>query len=330
MNSPLPNTGAHESLTDGSFSESSPATPVIELEDVCKSYGSLDVLTGLTLQVKKGEVYGFLGRNGAGKSTAIRMIMGITKISSGRIALFGETTESGMVKTRQRIGYVAQEQNFYPWMTPTNLSRFVKGFYPRWDQNRYHELTELFELPAKRKIGNFSGGMKAKLALTVALATRPECLILDEPTAGMDPVARREFLDLVSEEARRVDTTIFFSTHLIDDIEAIADRIGIVESGKTVYEGGLQPLSESIATYSIDETLYRPGSVPGSFVDGSSRVLQSHTRHGRQLLVMQFRHGAPKSPILEYGWREDPMTLEDVFIAVVARSQLAANHTAQA
>lgn len=295
-------------------------TPVIVLQDVCKRYGSLDVLTGLSLQVNKGEVYGFLGRNGAGKSTAIRMMMGITKISSGTIQLFGESIKSDVVAARQRIGYVAQEQHFYPWMTPRQLAKFVKGFYPKWDPVRYAQLLDLFELPMKRKLGNFSGGMKAKLALSMALATKPECLILDEPTAGMDPVARREFLDLVSEEARRGEGTIFFSTHLIDDIEAIADRIGIIESGKTIYEGALAPLSDSIATYSIDAELYRPGAVPGEFVNGAANVLQSAERHGRYHLVLQFPYGAPRSPVLEYGWQEDAMTLEDVFIAVVAKS----------
>lgn len=293
--------------------------PVIVLDNVCKSFGSLNVLSGLSLQVNKGEVYGFLGRNGAGKSTAIKMMMGITKIGSGSIHLFGQSITDNVVEARQRIGYVAQEQHFYPWMTPKQLGKFVKGFYPRWDQARYVNLANVFELPMKRKIGNFSGGMKAKLALSMALATQPECLILDEPTAGMDPVARREFLDLVSEEARREETTILFSTHLIDDIEAIADCIGIVESGKTVYEGGLAPLSNSIATYSIEEELYRPGSVPGEFVNGAAHVLQSSARHGRHLLVLQFPHGAPTSPVMDFGWQEDEMSLEDVFIAVVAR-----------
>lgn len=297
-----------------------PAIPVITLDNVCKQYGSLEVLTGLSLQVNKGEVYGFLGRNGAGKSTAIRMMMGITKISSGSIQLFGQSIGSNVIEARRRIGYVAQEQHFYPWMTPKNLAKFVRGFYPKWDQSRYENLLSLFELPMTRKIGNFSGGMKAKLALTMALATQPECLILDEPTAGMDPVARREFLDLVSEEARRVDATIFFSTHLIDDIEAIADRIGIVESGKTVYEGPLAPLSNSIATYSIDSELYKPGDMPGDFVHGSAHVLQDNARHGRHHLVLQFPSGVPRSPMLALGWTEDAMTLEDVFIAVVAKS----------
>jgi len=293
---------------------------VVELQQVCKRYGSLDVLNGLSLSVSRGEVYGFLGRNGAGKSTAIRIMMGITRRDAGTIELFGKALEKSPVGARQRIGYVAQEQNFYPWMTPTVLGGFVKGFYPRWNQHRYQSLIDNFDLPPTRKIGTFSGGMKAKLALSFALATRPELLILDEPTAGMDPVARREFLDLVAEEAVQEGATILFSTHLIDDIEAVANRIGIVESGIAVYEGELAPLSNSIASYSIakqDELV--PGGMPGDFALSAVRVLQDTERHARRVLVLQYRDSAPYNPPLEPGWRLEPMSLEDVFIAVVAK-----------
>ncbi len=302
----------------GAASGQSVVEPVITFDNVGKRYGSLQVLSSLSLQVRRGEVYGFLGRNGAGKSTAIKMIMGITSLSSGSIEIFGQSVNSNVVKTRQRIGYVAQEQHFYQWMSPKQLGKFVRGLYPRWSQSVYQQLTDLFELPFTRKIGHFSGGMKAKLALCMAVATSPECLILDEPTAGMDPVARREFLDLVSKEARRADTTVFFSTHLIDDIEAIADRIGIIESGKTVYEGGLNALSNHIATYSIDESLYQRGMVPGSFMHSGVWLLQEGSRRGRFYQVFEFPNGAPPSPQLDVGWKEDPMTLEDVFVAVVA------------
>ena len=298
-----------------------PAAPVIVFDKVAKNYGALQVLSSLSLSVYQGEVYGFLGRNGAGKSTAIKMMLGITGVSAGGIELFGHPVSGSMVSARQRIGYVAQEQHFYPWMSPKHLGKFVSGLYPRWDQRRFQHLLDLFELPLKRKIGNFSGGMKAKLALCMAISTRPDCLILDEPTAGMDPVARREFLDLVSKEAQQTEATVFFSTHLIDDIEAIADRIGIIESGKTIYEGSLDGLSRHIASYSIDERVYQPGSIPGEFVRSEARLLQQGSRRGRHFCVFEFRHGAPALPPLEQDWQEDTMTLEDVFIAVVARSE---------
>lgn len=295
--------------------------PVLKLQDVHKSFGALKVLDGLDLAVYPGEVFGFLGRNGAGKSTAIRLLMGITQCDAGQINVFGQPLKDDLIGIRQKIGYVAQDQNMYPWMTPRVLAKFVRSFYPAWDEKRYQQLITDFELPAKRRIGTFSGGMKAKLALTLALATRPQLLILDEPTAGMDPVARREFLDLVREQTINDGTTTFFSTHLIDEIEAIADRIGIVESGRAIYDGALEPLRNSINSWSIPRELYVPGELPGEFARHRLTVLKEGERQGRWVVTLQFAESALAATqiILNEGWRNEPMSLEDVFIAVVAR-----------
>jgi len=295
---------------------------VLSLEGVHKSFGSLPVLDGLNLAVYPGEVFGFLGRNGAGKSTAIRLIMGITRCDAGQINVFGKPLQDDIVGIRQRIGYVAQDQNIYPWMTPRVLARFVRGFYPRWDEKRYWHLVDDFDLPAKRRIGTFSGGMKAKLALTVALATRPELLILDEPTAGMDPVARREFLDLVREQTLRDGATTFFSTHLIDEIEAIAERIAIVESGRTIYDGALEPLCRSVKSWSTPMSGYSPGAVPGSFAYEGASVLSEGERQGRWHMILRFSDDVlvAEDFIPHEGWQPERLSLEDVFIAVVAKA----------
>ena len=309
-------------LSPPTIETSSPTSvgTVLSLHGVRKSFGSLSVLDGLDLSVYPGDVFGFLGRNGAGKSTAIRLIMGITRADAGLIKVFGRPLQDDIVGIRQRIGYVSQDQNMYPWMTPRVLSRFVRGFYPRWDEKRYWQLMSDFELPAKRRIGTFSGGMKAKLALTVALSTRPELLILDEPTAGMDPVDRREFLDLVREQTMRDGATTFFSTHLIDEIEAVAERIAIVESGRTIYDGALEPLRNRVQSWSIAMSAYTPGALPGDFAFDCLRVLSEGERQGRWHMVMQFAQDmvAPREITLNDDWRHEPMSLEDVFIAVVA------------
>jgi ABC-2 type transport system ATP-binding protein len=297
------------------------------MRHVAKRFGKLDVLNDLSLSVNAGEVYGFLGRNGAGKSTAIRILMGITGADSGEIHLFGQPATQGVVKLRQRIGYVAQEQNFYPWMTPGVLQKFVAGFYPRWNRKHFDHLASRFDLPISRRIGTFSGGMKAKLALTVALATQPELLLLDEPTAGMDPVARREFLDLVNEHALNEGAAVFFSTHLIDEIESAADRIGIIESGRTAYEGELKALARSVRAYRRpleDET---PVGAHGPFAEmerhrlEDATLLQQHRRGHEIEAVIRFPGDAPTGLQLEPGWRTEPISLEDVFIAIVNASK---------
>ncbi len=298
---------------------------VIEFAQVVKRFGRLSVLDGLSLSVQAGEVYGFLGRNGAGKSTAIRVLMGITPADGGEMRVFGERVTPGAISVRRRIGYVAQEQHMYPWMSPRALSRFVRGFYPTWDESRWRELNERFGLPEKQRLGTFSGGMKAKLALAMALATRPELLVLDEPTAGMDPVARREFLDLVRGETEREGVTTFFSTHLIDEIEAVADRIAIVEGGRAIYEGALAPLVARTVGYSIAMQDDVPGSFPGPFAAENMRVLEDAVRGGRRRLVMfldsapSLQHSAASAhfPHLNPGWSHESLSLEDVFVALV-------------
>jgi len=294
------------------------STEILSFDKIAKSFGSVRVLENLNLSVKQGEIYGFLGRNGAGKSTAIRIMMGITGPDRGEVRLFGQTHGRDVIRLRQRIGYVAQEQHMYPWMNPKGLARFVSGFYPRWDKALYAQLLNDFELPPKRRLGTFSGGMKAKLALSLAVATRPDLLVLDEPTAGMDPVAR-----LVRDQAKRDGATTFFSTHLIDEIEAIADRIGIVESGQTMYEGRLEPLRNSVATFSVAEDQTDATKYPGQFVHNSRGVLQQGNRRGRRFVTLYFNEGVPTDIAhqLEPGWRLDEMSLEDVFIAVVSKAK---------
>lgn len=303
------------------------ASAVIAMRHVAKRFGKLNVLNDLSLSVNAGEVYGFLGRNGAGKSTAIRILMGITGADSGDIELFGRPASGSVVQLRQRIGYVAQEQNFYPWMTPKSLQRFVAGFYPRWNDKHFSHLADRFDLPLSRRIGTFSGGMKAKLALSVALATQPELLLLDEPTAGMDPVARREFLDLVNEHALNEGAAVFFSTHLIDEIENAADRICIIESGRTAYEGELKALAGSVCAYRRPLTAEDPTGTDGPFaesekhrLDGAA-LLQKHKRRDSLEMVVRFPDEVPANLQLAEGWRAESLSLEDVFIAIVSSSR---------
>lgn len=298
-------------------STSRPAN-ILELQDVHKRYASTEVLTGLSLTVRQGEVLGFLGKNGAGKSTAMRAVMGIVGIDSGQVSLFGQALQKDVIGLRQRIGYVAQEQHFYPWMTPLKLGAFVAGFYPRWDAKRYQALLLQFGLPEKKRCGTFSGGMKAKLALALALACAPELLLLDEPTAGMDPIARREFLTLVRQQTHDSGAAVFFSTHLIDDIETLSDRIAVIDRGQALYEGDLQQFSNSIACYSID--LMRPAATLPivELAPQALRCLSDTTERRQRSVILQFPSGQMPGVVAGSGWRHRRLSLEDIFIALVS------------
>ncbi len=290
--------------------------PIIEVSKLRKSYGKVEVLKGLDMRVEAGQVYGFLGRNGAGKSTTLRVLVGILSIGSGQVKLFGEPMDSQNTSLRQRIGYVAQEQNFYGWMTPRTLGRFVSGFYPNWDEAAYQKLVRLMDLPPDRAVQTFSGGMKAKQALALALAHRPPLLVLDEPTAGLDPVARREFFELVSEQAQQQGQTILFSSHLVDEVERSAGQIGILESGVMHYEGPLGALREQV------RLLRAPTDSTVEFGPHFSVVQDRERRERREVVLRceeperfaELRDLYPEAELL-------PLTLEDIFIEMVTRAR---------
>lgn len=221
-------------------------SPALRVTGLAKRYGRVRVVNGLDLEVPKGKIYGFLGRNGAGKTTTIRMLMGILKPDRGEIEFFGDRTRRTTTKLKQRIGYVSQSQHFYPWMSARQLGRFVAGFYPDWDAAEYDRLLRVLEIPLDRRSSQLSGGMRMKLALALALAHHPELLILDEPTAGLDPVAQREFLEIVKNQSRNHGRTTLFSTHRIDEVERAADKVGIIDEGVMRYEGDLDDLRAEV------------------------------------------------------------------------------------
>ena len=292
--------------------------PILELDKLNKHYGRVHALESLSLSVQPGEVYGFLGKNGAGKSTAIRIIMGITQANAGTVRMFGETvTRSNHVTLRQRVGYVAQEQTFYHWMTATSLGQFVRGFYPSWDDAAFVKLLARLDVPPARRIAGLSGGMKVKLALAVALAHRPQLLVLDEPTAGLDPVARREFVEIIAEEARNTGATTFFSTHLIDEVEMAAQRVAIVDNGRALYEGTVEALQARYRRLSplTQEAWQAP---PPALKDAARfRVVKQRTHEGVPMLLVEAAQQVPFEGLEAEGWRVEQLPLEELFIELV-------------
>lgn len=296
---------------------SSVIADTLKLSNIRKSYGKLDVLKGVNLSVSDGEIYGFLGRNGAGKSTALRIIMGITHADSGDTELFGQVAGKNDPAPRQHIGYVAQEQHFYDWMSALELGKFVSGFYPAWDKAEYSKLLRSLDLPTDRKIRGFSGGMTAKLALALALASKPRLLLLDEPTAGMDAVARREFLDIVREQAQRFGRTTLFSSHLIDEVELAADKVGILDDGSMRFEGSLSSLQRSARRFVMSADESEDFSQP---IDFSGQVIRDEVRRGRREVTVQNLGDETDVTTPPAGWQIEQPTLEEIFIAMVSKT----------
>ena len=206
---------------------------VIVTHGLTKYYGSLCAVDSLNLRVAQGTVYGLLGRNGAGKSTAIKMLLGMAHPNYGRAELFGEDASRLRPETRARIAYLAEGHPLYRWMTIGQAVRFTRAFYEpyRWNQPLVEQILDHFELSPKRKIRRLSNGQQAQVALALAVASDPELLILDDPTLGLDTVVRRDFLESLIQIIQRRGRTILFSSHILGDVERVADRIGIVVDG---------------------------------------------------------------------------------------------------
>ena len=293
-----------------------PNANVLEVRNLKRHFGKVPAVESVDLNVAAGEIYGFLGINGAGKTTTIRSIMGIIAPESGTIRLVGETTRRTSVKQRRSIGYVSQEQNFYPWMSCKALGKFVGSFYPNWDAAEFSRLLAVFSIPQERKVSALSGGMKAKLALALAVAPRPELLILDEPTAGLDPVARSEFMEIIVAQSRQHQRTTFFSSHLIDEVERCADRIGIIDAGRMRFEGQLDELRDHVrCVYSPPEIVLE---MPSDFESWRQREVDGGMQH-------TFRGTPERWDALELPAQVKVrrLPLEAIFIACVSPERIA-------
>lgn len=205
----------------------------LEVKNLGKHFGTFS-LEGIHLTVKKGFITGFIGPNGAGKSTTIRCIMNLTRPSQGEVKLFGKTHDANTEEIKQRIGFVNDENFFYGHLSLEQNKKLIAPFYEMWDEELFAHYIEHFELPRMKKVDHLSKGMKMKFSLAMALSHEPELIIMDEPTSGLDPVFRRELLELLQDIIQDEEKAVFFSTHITQDLEKVADYITFLDNGKIV------------------------------------------------------------------------------------------------
>ena len=211
---------------------------MLEMNSVTKTFGTFKALDNLTLTVPQGAVYGLVGPNGAGKSTAIRHLTGVYRPDSGTVQVDGQPVyENPAVKSD--IGYIPDEIFFFPSATMEDMRRFYKGLYPRFDEDLYHRLYDIFRLPKNGQIRRFSKGMQKQAAFHLALAMRPKVLILDEPVDGLDPVMRRQVMSLILSDVAEYGTTVLISSHNLRELEDVCDHVGIMDHGKMLLEKSL-------------------------------------------------------------------------------------------
>jgi len=286
----------------------------IETSGLTRRFRKRLAVNGLDLQVPAGSVFAFLGRNGAGKTTTIRMLLNLLSRNGGDARVLGLDPRRDDFTIKQRAGYVAEGQRMVEWMTVAQTLWFCKGFYPTWDDAFAAELLRSLELRPEDRIGNLSRGGQAKVALLLAMAFRPELLILDEPTAGLDLVVRREFLEGVIDLLQQEGRTVFFSSHLVHEVERVADWVGIVDGGRLIVAAPIEELQRSVKRL----TLTFPQTAPATI--GISGMLRA-TSAGRQVSMVvrgEISESVKEARCLGAETvRVEDMGLEELFIAFV-------------
>ena len=220
--------------------------PAIKIEGLHFSYGRKKVLRGVDLEVPVGSIFGFLGRNGSGKTTTIKILLGLLKPDAGVCKIGGLDSQKDTMAVRRSVGYMAEDQQMFGWMKLEQIIKWVGSFYPGWDEKFAREMVDLLELPRDTRVKNLSKGQNSRLALLLALGHRPKIVILDDPTLGLDPIARKDFLRYVIGLLQSNGVTVFFSSHLLYEIEPVADYVAILEDGVIVKTGKTDELRQSV------------------------------------------------------------------------------------
>src|SRR5258707_6657529 len=239
-------------------SNAPPQTPgsqmAIVMENLTVSYGAHQVLKGVSLEVPVGSIFGFLGANGAGKTTTIKTLLGFRPPNAGSACVLGYDVVRSRVEICARVGYVSEVNSLYEFLNVPQICTFCRDTQRRWNQGLVDHYLRLFALPTNKRIGHFSKGMKAQLALCLALGNEPDLLLLDEPTTGLDPVARQVFLNTLVSDVAAAGKTVFFSSHILSEIEAIADCVAVLYNGRIVLSDELDHLREAQKTLRLTYT----------------------------------------------------------------------------
>src|SRR5438270_7544999 len=206
--------------------------PVIVVSGLSRRFGAKTALAHVSLSVPRGVVFGMVGANGAGKTTLIKHVLGLLKAQTGSVRVFGLDPVKEPVSVLSRIGYLSEEGDLPGWMRVDELMRYMRAFYPTWDEAYAQDLRQQFALDPAAKVKTLSKGQKARAGLLAALAYRPELLLLDEPSSGLDPIVRRDILGAIVRTIADEGRTVLFSSHLLDEVEQVADHVTLIDQGK--------------------------------------------------------------------------------------------------
>jgi ABC-2 type transport system ATP-binding protein len=226
---------------------------VIEISAVSRRFAAISALDNVSISVARGVVHGLVGENGAGKTTLIRHILGLLRAQHGTVRVFGLDPVVNPVDVLSRIGYLSEANDLPPWMRVHELLRYSRAFYPAWDDAYAEDLRQQFALDANARVNDLSRGQKARAGLLVALAHRPELLVLDEPSSGLDPIVRRDIVEAIIKTIADEGRTVLFSSHLLDEVERVADHVTMIAHGSVRMDGPLSEIRRTHGDASLDE-----------------------------------------------------------------------------
>ncbi|HUS73200.1 MAG TPA: ABC transporter ATP-binding protein [Sedimentisphaerales bacterium] len=290
--------------------------PIVEMRKVCKRFGKIKALDDIDLQIYPGRIIGLLGANGAGKSTLLRNIIGLYLEDEGQCVTFGCEAQNLGPAELGRIGYVHQEGELLDWMTVGQFIRYVSTYYPNWNHELEEKYIKDFEISTKVRVGSLSPGQRQRLSILIAIGFEPELLILDEPAAALDPVARAQFLDLLLQIIQAENRTIIISSHILSDVEKVIDHAVIMKEGHILLDCSFDELRERFCQVRISAL---GGELPVELP--FENILHCKRSDGQAILTVQ---DCPREKLQEQAkslncWVEiETLPLEEIYKIVVS------------
>ena len=288
----------------------------IAAEGLTKKYGTLCAVSGLNLNAPRGAIYGFLGRNGAGKTSTLKMLLGLTRLTSGSAQVMGMDVMREHLAILQRTAFVSEKKTLYPSLTPSDLVRFSRGFYPSWSDRAVEKYARLLEIPMKQRFDKLSNGNQTKVYLLLALSQGADLLILDEPTTALDPLSVDQLLRVLAEDAAERGSTIFFSSHHLEQVEQIAEYVGVIEQGKLLVESRLDDIKSRF------RLITAAGNGLPTWITSQVLTVDTDgdfyryvvTKDGEEFAEALSRNGATITSIA-------PLNLREIFLQLVRKEQ---------
>lgn len=296
--------------------------PVVEIRGVTRRFGLTTALEDVSLRVSRGTVFGLVGVNGAGKTTLIKHVLGLLKAQTGSVRVFGLDPVADPVGVLSKIGYLSEEKDLPDWMQVDELLHYTRAFYPSWDDRYAEELRQTFDLDPHKRIKHLSRGQRARTGLLAALAYRPEILVLDEPSSGLDPIVRRDILTAIIRTISEEGRTVLFSSHLLDEVERVSDHVAMIDEGRIVLCDGLDRIKDSFhcLTLRFDVPRPDPPAVPGALSWKGAGQEWTAVCNGR-LDALQAAAADAGARVVE----QRVPSLEEIFVAQVGRTCPALN-----